>query len=117
MTVLARIYEKVLKNTFYISNIWKNLKKPKNYDTDKNCLTWGNLWTTFQLAQLFALMVSRPELTNGLRYWLGIWFRSSIWNAGGLHALLPTRDCSQITSFQKNAKNTEYGQFFVQMII
>jgi hypothetical protein len=46
-------------------------------------------------------MVSLPELENRWRYWLEIWYGDSIWKTGGLRALLPTRECPQITSCQK----------------
>ncbi len=95
--MLARIYDKVLKkpNAFCAHSVRRNLRKPKYYGTDENCLTWGNLWTTSQLALLCSLMVSLPELENAKRYWLEIWFGDSTWKAGGPRALLPTRGCPQ----------------------
>jgi hypothetical protein len=55
----------------------------------------------FQLAHLFALMVSLPELLNGWRYRLEIWCGNSFWKTGGPHTWLLTRECPQITSHLK----------------
>jgi hypothetical protein len=41
-------------------------------------------------------MVSLPELKNGLRYWLEIWYGDGAWKTGGPRGLLPTRECPQM---------------------
>jgi hypothetical protein len=46
-------------------------------------------------------MVSLPELKNRWWYWFEIWHGDSAWETGGPCALLPTRECSQLTSGQK----------------
>jgi hypothetical protein len=67
-------------------------------------LNENNSLAIFQLAHLFDLMVSLPELLNGWRYRLEIWFGNSFWKTGGPHAWLPTRECPQITSHLKKYK-------------